>query len=116
MLKKGQWQHTPNGVFSSSDGDSTKEGSTLASENITLSSHDIKKNHVDLSCYEFCGNVGDKITDVDTNSFSDPLSGINHTDNNLNFFENAEDKDSSDFLYYGWPEIENFEDVNRMFR
>ncbi|KAL8536159.1 hypothetical protein ACS0TY_011700 [Phlomoides rotata] len=117
MLEKGQWSLAPNGVFSSSD--STKEGSSLASENTTPSSRDIKNNHMNSSCYELCGNVailGDKITDVDSNSFSDPLSGINHTGNNLNFFENAEDKDSSDFSYYDWPGIENFEDVNRMFR
>ncbi|KAK4401887.1 protein LNK1 [Sesamum angolense] len=60
--------------------------------------------------------LGDKITTVDNNSFSYPLGDITHTGNNLEFFANTEDKDSSDFLYYGWPEIGNFEDVDRMFR
>ncbi|KAI3445725.1 hypothetical protein Pfo_002390, partial [Paulownia fortunei] len=87
MLEKDSWSHTPSGVFpSSSDNDSIKEASSLASEKTTSSSHAFKSNNTES------------------------------TGNTLDFFENTEEKDSSDFLYYGWPEIGNFEDVDRMFR
>ncbi|KAL7082481.1 hypothetical protein ACP275_14G101100 [Erythranthe tilingii] len=51
--------------------------------------------------------LSDETTTVDNNSFNYPLGN--------DFFENTENKDSSDFLYYGWPEIGNFEDIDGMF-
>ena len=38
-----------------------------------------------------------------------------HTSNDLGFLNNADNNDSDDFLYYRWPEIGNFEDVDKMF-
>ncbi|XP_011087878.1 protein LNK1-like isoform X1 [Sesamum indicum] len=120
MLDKDSWPHGPSDIFhSSSDSASIKEASSLASENATSSSHALKRNNADKKGSEVCGNdtlLGDKTTTVDNNSFNYPLGDITHTGNNLEFFDNTEDKDSSDFLYYGWPEIGNFEDVDRMFR
>ncbi|PIN16355.1 hypothetical protein CDL12_10989 [Handroanthus impetiginosus] len=117
MLEKDSWSHTPSGVFpSSSDSGSIKEASSLTSENTTSSSHAFKSNSTCLNGNELCENDTNKANAVDNNSFSFPLSDITHTGNNLDFFENTQDKDSSDFLYYGWPEIGNFEDVDRMFR
>ncbi|KAL0365136.1 UNVERIFIED_CONTAM: protein LNK1 [Sesamum angustifolium] len=120
MLDKDSWPHGPSDIFhSSSDSDSIKEASSLASENTTSSSHALKRNNADRKGSVVSSNdalLGDKITTVDNNSFSYPLGDITHTGNNLEFFANTEDNDSSDFLYYGWPEIGNFEDVDRMFR
>ncbi|KAK6156852.1 hypothetical protein DH2020_011100 [Rehmannia glutinosa] len=120
MLEKDSWSHAPSGVFpSSSDSNSNKEASSIASENTTSSHHVIKSNKTDSNNDGYCANdaiLGDKTTTVDNNSFSDPLGDITHAGNDLDLFENTEDKNSSDFLYYGWPEIGNFEDVDRMFR
>lgn len=120
MLESDSMSHAPSGVFSSSsDGDSIKGASSLASEKTTSSSHVFKNSNRDSHGNEFGVNdaiIGDKTTGFNNSSSTDPLGDITHADSNLNFFENTEVKDSSDFLYYSWPEIENFEDVDRMFR
>ncbi|KAL2537056.1 dentin sialophosphoprotein-related [Forsythia ovata] len=121
MLEKDSLSLTPNVVFpSSSDRDSFKEVSSLASENAKTPGHGFKSNNTDTSGSEFGVDdpvLKDKSTVVDGNSYSYTLGNISQTDNDLNFFDNnPEDKDSSDFLYYGWPEIGNFEDVDRIFR
>lgn len=120
MLKKGSRSHAPSVVISSSaNGDSIDETSSSASEKVTSSIHVLENSSTDSHDNELCVDdtvVGDRITGFDDNSSTDPLGDINHSDNNLDFFKNAEVKDSSDFLYYGWPEIENFEDVDRIFR
>lgn len=100
-----------------SDNNSVKEVSSLVSENSSLSG--FKNNNIDSNGCEICENgtiLSDKIAVVDNNSFSYPLDDITQTSKDINFFENTEEKDPSDFLYYGWPEIGNFEDVDSMFR
>ncbi|KAG6421994.1 hypothetical protein SASPL_118555 [Salvia splendens] len=99
--------------FSSTDAESTKEASGLASEITTSSTPVHESSNTDTHGNQFCvtGTTGFK-----TNSSTDPLGDITHAGNNLNFFENDEVKDSSDFFNFGWPEIENFEDVDRIFR
>lgn len=120
MLESDSTSHAPGGVFSSSsDGDSMKGASSLASEKTTSSSHVFTNSNTDSHGDELCVNdpiIGDKSTGFNNSSSTDPLGDITHAESNLNFFENTEVKDSSDFLYYSWPEIENFEDVDRMFR
>ncbi|KAG8368683.1 hypothetical protein BUALT_Bualt15G0071200 [Buddleja alternifolia] len=119
-LEKGSWSQVPSGMFTSASGtDSMKEATNLASDNAMPSSHGFKSNDTHSSGSENCANdtiVGCKITAIDNNSFSYPLADITQTNNNLDFFENTKDKESSELLYYGWPEIGNFEDVDRMFR
>ncbi|KAL9252098.1 LNK1-like protein [Drosera capensis] len=45
------------------------------------------------------------------------LSQATPIENDLNFFNgNHWDKEESDMSYYGWPGIENFEDVDRIYR
>ncbi|CAA3003206.1 Hypothetical predicted protein [Olea europaea subsp. europaea] len=118
MLEKDSLSITPNAVFlSSSDSDLVKE---VASENAKISGHGFKSNNTDTSGSEFGVDdliLNDKSTVVDGNSYSYTLGDISQTDHDLNFFDkNPEDKDSSDFLYCDWPEIGNFEDVDRIFR
>ncbi|KAG8364135.1 hypothetical protein BUALT_Bualt19G0095300 [Buddleja alternifolia] len=99
--------------------ESIKEASISTSDNTRSSSHGLKSNNTDSNDSVICDNdaiLGDKSVAVDNNSFSCPLTDITHTGNNLDFFENAENKDSTDFLHYGWPEIGNFEDIDGMFR
>lgn len=119
MLEKDSWSHKPNGAFTSaSDSEPIKEASSLASDSIMPSTHGLKSNNRSNSS-EFCGHdtiLSDKSSIVDNNSFNYPIGDVNHTGNDLDFFEDAGNKDSSDLLYYGWPEIQNFDDIDRMFR
>lgn len=90
MMEQDSWSHIPDGVFTASgDADSAKVVPTLPSGS------------------ELCtdeGIVKDTSGAVDSNSYND-----------LNLFSNdGNDKESSDLLYYGWPDIGNFEDVDRM--
>ncbi|XP_022896945.1 protein LNK1-like isoform X1 [Olea europaea var. sylvestris] len=100
--------------------DSIKEDSSSASDNTRISSHGFNNNNLDSNGSEVCANdttLNDKCTAVESNSFSYPLGDISQTVDDLNFFDkNPEDEDSSDILHYDWPEIGNFEDVDRMFR
>ncbi|KAL3515545.1 hypothetical protein ACH5RR_022447 [Cinchona calisaya] len=121
MLEKNYWTQTPDSVFPSScDSNSIKEVSSLASDGTRLSNHCFKSNDTDLLGNEFCTNDStliDKSAAVDSNSYNYPLGPMPQTDDDLSFFGNdSNDKDSSDLLYYAWPDIENFEDVDRMFR
>ncbi|KAL1564657.1 protein LNK1-like isoform X1 [Salvia divinorum] len=120
MLERGSMSGAPSGVFSSStDSDSTKDASSLASEKTTSSTHVHESSNTDTHGNQssVAGTiVGVGTTGFKTNSSTDPLGDITHAGNNLNFFENDEVKDSSDFFNFGWPEIENFEDVDRIFR
>ncbi|XP_073141044.1 protein LNK1-like isoform X2 [Henckelia pumila] len=117
ILGQDSWSSTPKSGFpTSSDSNSVKEVSSIVSENSSLSG--FKNNNADSIGSEKCENdtiLNDKIAVVDNNSFSYPLDDITQTSKDIDFFENTEEKDPSDFLYYGWPEIENFEDVDRMF-
>ncbi|XP_020552797.1 protein LNK1 isoform X2 [Sesamum indicum] len=115
MLEKDSWPLPKNRAFTSESDSDPAEASSLTSANSMPSSRSLKINSAG---FDVCGHnsiLGDKTSIVDNNSFSYPLGGINQNGCDLNFFENAENKDSSEFLCYGWPEIGNFEDVDRMF-
>ncbi|XP_073041509.1 protein LNK1 isoform X1 [Primulina eburnea] len=118
ILEQDSWSPAPKSGFPTpSDSNSVKEVSSLVSENSSLSG--FKNNNTDSNGNEICENdiiLSDKIAVVDKNSFGYPLDDITQTSEDIDFFENAEEKDPSDFLYYGWPEIGNFEDVDSMFR
>ncbi|XP_047981532.1 protein LNK1-like isoform X2 [Salvia hispanica] len=120
MSERDSTPGAPSGIFSSStDAESTKEASGLASEKTTSSTNVHESSNADTHGNQFCVDgtvVGVGTTGFKTNSSTDPLGDITHAGNNLNFFENDEVKDSSDFFNFGWPEIENFEDVDRIFR
>lgn len=120
MLEKGSWSDTPDGVFPSCDTDSIKEVTSLASDGTRISNNSFKSDNVESGGSEFCIDdsiIGDGCTAVDNSLYSYPLSRIPQTGSELSFFDNdREDKENGDLLYYGWPDIGNFEDVDRMFR
>ncbi|PON39088.1 dentin sialophosphoprotein-like protein [Trema orientale] len=120
MLEKGSWSHTPDGVFPSCDTDSMKEVASIASDDTRMSTHSLKSSNVESGGSDFCADdpiMGDGCTEVDNNVYRYPLSQVPQTGNDLSFFDNDnEDKENGDLLYYGWPDIGNFEDVDRMFR
>lgn len=120
MLEKGSWSHTPDSVFPAScDSDTVKEVSSVASDNTKISNHESKSDNAN--------NAGDFSTDdpilddncdpVVNNLYRFPLNHMSQAENDLSFLNNDhEDKEDGDLLYYGWPDIGNFEDVDRMFR
>lgn len=114
MLKKDAWSHTPDGMFPAScDNLSSKEVRNVASDDSRMSAHCVKGSADGV----FCADdhvIDERCAAVDNNMYSYSLNHISPTETNLNFF-NHEDKESND-LYYGWPDIGNFEDVDKMFR
>ncbi|XP_057976714.1 protein LNK1 isoform X2 [Malania oleifera] len=118
MLEKGSWSHSSDGFPASCDGDPRKDVNVLASDDSGMSSC-FRASNVDSGATDLCDNdpVRDSGTTVDNSMYHYPLSHISQTDNDLSFFDNDQgDKESSDLLYYGWPDIGNFEDVDRIFR
>ncbi|XP_027159129.1 protein LNK1 isoform X1 [Coffea eugenioides] len=121
MLEKNSWSDTPDGIFPSScNSNSVKEVPSLASDSARASSHCFKSSNTDLLGNELCTTDSmliDESAAVDSNSYNYPLDPLSQTDDDLSFFDSDQNgKDSSDFLYYSWPDIGNFEDVDRMFR
>ncbi|XP_034227106.1 protein LNK1 isoform X1 [Prunus dulcis] len=119
MLEKVSLSNTPDGAYASScNGDSIKEVTSIASDDTGMSNHCLKSGNPDSSGSDAKDDImGDGCTVVDNNLYDYPLNHISETDNDLSFLDNdREDRDSSDLLYYGWPDIGNFEDVDRMFR
>ncbi|XP_024019870.1 protein LNK1 [Morus notabilis] len=120
MLEKGSWSDTLDGVFPSCDTDSIKEVTSLASDGTRISNNSFKSDNVESGGSEFCVDdsiMGDGCTAVDNSLYRYPLSRIPQTGYELSFFDNdREDRENGDLLYYGWPDIGNFEDVDRMFR
>ncbi|XP_074275618.1 protein LNK1 isoform X1 [Silene latifolia] len=69
---------------------------------------------------KFCADepvVNDQAFTSDNNLKQYQLTDASCTENDLAFLRNGlEDKGSDDLLFYGWPELENFEDVDNMLR
>ncbi|TMW96010.1 hypothetical protein EJD97_008065 [Solanum chilense] len=108
-------------VFPSThDKDSIEEVSSLSSENTRTSNDCSRSNNIDSISGEVQPNnpiLDDKNSAVRDNLHSYPLGPVSQADDDLGFLDsNNEDKSSTELLYYNWPEMENFEDVDRMFR
>ncbi|XP_016539221.2 protein LNK1 isoform X5 [Capsicum annuum] len=121
MLEKDSWADAPDGAFSSPREKAiVGDVSSLPSENTRTSNRCIKSNNLESIESESSPNgctLDDKNAAVGENSYNYPLGPISQADDDLSFLDNScEDKDSNDLLYYNWPEIETFEDVDRMFR
>ncbi|KAK9286856.1 hypothetical protein L1049_015262 [Liquidambar formosana] len=105
MLEKGSWSHTPVGVFPAScDSDSIKEE---ASDDTRMSSQGFKNSNI-----ESVGDVLQLIISIVIHL----ITFLNQAMISAFLIMITEDKESSDLLYYGWADIGNFEDVDRMFR
>ncbi|KAH6811728.1 dentin sialophosphoprotein-like protein [Perilla frutescens var. frutescens] len=120
MLEKDSWSCKPNGPFATgSDNELIKEASSLACDSTMPLPHGLKSSNRDLNSSELLKHdtiLNNNANLVDDSTFNFLIGDAKHTGNDLGFFENAENKDSSDLLYYGWSEIENFDDIDRMFR
>ncbi|XVE93118.1 hypothetical protein REPUB_Repub01dG0162600 [Reevesia pubescens] len=121
MLEKGPWSDSSYGMFPpSDDNDSLKDVTSMASDDPRMSNHGHKTGNIDSVGSEFCANdpvLVDKCATEDNNVYCFPINQISEADDDLRFFNNNnEDEENTDLLYYGWGDIGNFEDVDRMFR
>lgn len=120
MLEKGPRSHSSRGTSASQDGDSNMRTSCSTCDEGKTSNLSMKNNNMDSFGGELCAAdpvLDDQAAAMDNNLFRYQLNNASNNENDLGFFSNnLQDKESSDLLYYGWPEIENFEDVDRMFR
>ncbi|XP_041991728.1 protein LNK1-like isoform X2 [Salvia splendens] len=118
MLEKNSWSRS--GPFISGlDNELNKEASSLACDSTMPLPHGLKSNNSDLNRSELLKHdaiVNSNTSLVDDSPFSFLIGDANHTGNDNSFFEHAQNKDSSDLLYGGWSEIENFDDIDRIFR
>lgn len=120
MLEKGPWSHPSSGTSAPQDEDSNRRTSCSTSDDNRSSNQCIRSRNMDSFSNELCAAdpiMGDQAAVVDNNLFRYQLNNASNNDNNIGLFSNnLQGKESSDLLYYGWPEIETFEDVDRMFR
>ncbi|TYG74509.1 hypothetical protein ES288_D04G188300v1 [Gossypium darwinii] len=121
MLEKDPWSRIHDSLFpTSGDNDSLKDGTSMASDDPRMSSHGLETGNIDSVGSDVCADdpiLVDKCAPEDNNDYHFPLNHITAADDDLRFFNNNhEDKENSDLLYYGWGDIGNFEDVDRMFR
>ncbi|KAI3702118.1 hypothetical protein L6452_27823 [Arctium lappa] len=117
MMEQDSWSHRSDNVFAAScDADTAKDMPALQSGDAGISNHCLKSSNI-TSDSELCTDDGilkDTSAAVDSNLYNYPPSHIQQS-GDLNLFSNeCDDKESSDLLYYGWPDIGNFEDVDRM--
>ncbi|XXG39115.1 hypothetical protein AAC387_Pa01g0163 [Persea americana] len=113
MLEKGSWSHVHDNAFPASyDSDTSKETNT--------SNNCFKSGNVDSVGDDFSSDdpiLGNGDTVVDNNLCHFQLDDISAAATDLEFFKNGHDlKERNDLLDYGWPDIGNFDDVDKMFR
>jgi len=120
MLEKGPGSHPSSGTSASQDEDSNIRTPCSTSDEDKPSNACMKNSNVDSFGGEFCAAdpvLDDRAAAVENNLFHYQMNNASNNENDLDFYSNnLKDKECCDLLYYGWPEIENFEDVDRMFR
>lgn len=121
MLDKSSQARSSSGGFSASlDGDSIGKKSHSTSEEERTFDQCMTSSNMDPTGNALCADdpiLEHQAVSVDNNLYQYELNNATHTESDLDFFgNNLDGKESSDLLYYGWTEIENFEDVDRMFR
>ncbi|XP_047176126.1 protein LNK1 isoform X1 [Vigna umbellata] len=106
MLEKDSWSHTPEAVFSSRVGDSSKEAKRPTLDDTGMSDQGFKSSNLDSGGCELCEDdtiLGDKCVVENDSVCQYPINHISQADNELSFLDND-----------GWLDIGNFEDVDRM--
>jgi hypothetical protein len=104
--EKGSWSDTPEGVFSSCDGDSYREAKGQTSDNTGMSEHCFKSSNIDSGGSELCADdtiFEGKYVVEDDSACQYPINDISQDDNELSFLDND-----------GWLDIGNLDDVDRM--
>ncbi|XP_010520988.1 PREDICTED: protein LNK1 isoform X2 [Tarenaya hassleriana] len=120
MIERSPWPGTTSGGSpASGDTESSKDLQKITSEDSKMSNHGFNSSHIDATENNFCAAgplLGDNSAATHDNLYNYSLNYSPPTENNLSFFDNGcNDKESSD-LFYGWSDIGNFEDVDKMLR
>ncbi|KAJ4965314.1 hypothetical protein NE237_017163 [Protea cynaroides] len=119
MIRMGSWSYRPDRVFpASSDTDSIKGLSSLTADATKPPGNNFNGSHIDSSNEFYADDpLGNRSAVIGSSLRHFLLGDISSTGSDLEFFANEhEDKENSDLLYYSWPDIGNFEDVDKMFR
>jgi hypothetical protein len=106
MPEKDSWSDTPEGVFSSCDGDSYREAKVLTSDHTGMFDHCFKSGIIDSGGSKLCADdttLEEKCGVEDDEACQHPKNHISEADNELSFLDND-----------GWLDIGNLEDVDRM--
>ncbi|WJX26317.1 hypothetical protein P8452_15255 [Trifolium repens] len=106
MPEKDSWSDTPEGVFSSCDGDSYREAKVLTSDHTGMFDHCFKSGNIDSGGSKLCADdttLEEKCGVEDDEACQHPKNHISEADNELSFLDND-----------GWLDIGNLEDVDRM--
>ncbi|CAK8530293.1 unnamed protein product [Lathyrus sativus] len=106
MPEKDSWSDTPEGVFSSCDGDSYREEKRLTLDDTGMSDHFFKSSNIDSGGSELCADdtiSENKCVVEDDSARQHPKNHTSQADNELSFLDND-----------GWLDIGNLEDVDRM--
>ncbi|KAL9261258.1 LNK1-like protein [Drosera capensis] len=110
-LQNGLWTNSYDGI--SRDGDSSNGVFSAGSDGITNS----LMNSVTDGLHEDNPILGDQRTAMKENLYQYSLNQAASAESDLNLFNSDyRDKENTDLSFYDWPNIENFEDVDRMFR
>ncbi|OVA14188.1 hypothetical protein BVC80_9029g13 [Macleaya cordata] len=118
MLEKGSWSRTPGvGNPDPCHADSTKKMTRLGSGDAKVSGNCFEMESLHNEFGEHDNTLGSNAASINGSMCQFSLDDISPTDSDLELFSNEhEDKESNFLSYYGWPDIGNFEDVDRMFR
>ncbi|KAI3930631.1 hypothetical protein MKX01_037077 [Papaver californicum] len=117
MLDNNFWSGSPEGLsLDSGDSNLIQEIANFTCTDAKLSNNCFLDNNIMTSSGKFCGNVmfDQKLVASDSSFSQFQLGDLTLTDNKFCVGED-EQKDSTNLLYYGWPDIGNLEDVEKMF-
>lgn len=117
MLGINPWPEKNSGDSQiSPDAGSGKDVQSSTLEDTKISNHGLNSGQVDVAG-NFCTEdpmLCDSSAATHDGVYSYSLNNIPNAENNLSFLDN-EDKENND-LFYGWGDMENFEDVDNMLR
>lgn len=116
--EKNKMLEKSGGFSDSLDGDLNEKNSCSASEEDRTFEHCMRNSNIDPISDSLCADdpMLDRVASED-NLYQYQLNNATPTESDLAIYcNNLDDKESNDLLYYGWNDIENFEDVDRMFR
>lgn len=118
MMEKDSRSNAPPGVVdASSDAETVKDMTNLASDDTRISNSYFESSH-DTSDGKF--SVDDQVLSgtsaAGDNPYSYPLTHIPEAGDMCFVDNNCQGKASGDLIYYGWPDIGNFEEVDKMLR
>ncbi|XP_010527613.1 PREDICTED: protein LNK1-like isoform X2 [Tarenaya hassleriana] len=123
IIERSPWPDATNGgSLESGDTGSGKDLQNITSKDSKMSDHGFNCGDIDITENDFCVPsplLGDSSAATHDTLYNYPLNHISmipQTENNLSFFDTGCNDMESNDLFYGWSDIGNFEDVDKMLR